>query len=132
MSSWGYPQSSAAQVAEVNNVKARLSTAKTSRASKNEAINQLKTRHTNQYNILIELRNEVDQNDREAQLAYSSNQLGEYRYKVELMNNIGVQRSYLMREWAVLGRRIQDADEELRMLDEEISRLEQYLDAAQN
>lgn len=48
------------------------------------------------------------------------------------MNNIGVQRGYLMREWAALDRQIQDANEELRVLDEEISRLEQYLDAAQN
>ncbi len=133
MSSWGTSQSAAAQVAaEVNNLKARLSTAKSTLASNNEALNQLKTRHANQYNILIELRNEVDRNDCEAQLAYSSNQLREYRYKVEYMNNIGVQRGYLMREWAALGRQIQDANEELRVLDEEISRLEQYLDAAQN
>lgn len=133
MSSWGTSQSAAAQVAaEVNNLKARLSTAKSTRASKNEALNQLKTRHANQHNIHIELRNEVDRNDCEAQLAYSSNQLREYRYKVDYMNNIGVQRGYLMREWAALGRQIQDANEELRVLDEEISRLEQYLDAAQN
>lgn len=120
---------STAQVAEVDNLKARLSTVKNSLASRIEAINQLKTRHSNQYNILCNLRDEVDRKDQEAQLAHSSNQLREYRYKIDEMNTIGVQRSYAMREWTVLGRQIQEVHDELRVLDEEISRLERIVDA---
>lgn len=130
---WGTPLSAAAQVAaQINNVRARLASAKSVRASKNEALNRLKTRHTNQYNNLIDLRNEVDRNDREAQQAHASNQMRDYHYKVEFMNNINVQRGYLMREWSTLGKQIQDMTEALRVLDEEISQLEQWLDAAQN
>lgn len=78
--------------------------------------------------MLCEFRDELDRKDREAQFAYSSNQLREYRYKLGEIDNIGLQRARTMREWTELGTRIQDAHDELRLLDEEISLLEQILD----
>lgn len=119
---------STAQVAEVDSLKARLSTAKDNQASNTEAINQLKTRHSNQYKILWNLRDEVDRKNQEAQLAHSLNKLREYRYKIDEINNMRVQRASTMREWTVFGRQIQEVHEELRVLDEEISRLERILD----
>lgn len=79
--------------------------------------------------MLCDFRDEVDQKDREAQLAYSSNQLREYRYKLEEIDNIGLQRVRTMREWTELGCQIQEASEELRVLDQEISHIEQILEA---
>lgn len=120
---------SAAQLAEINSLVARLSALKAIRTPKLEVISQLKTRHANKYTILCSFRNELDRKDREAQLAYSSNQLRDYRYKLEEIHNIGLQRAYTMREWTELGSQIQEVYEELRMLDEEISKLELILDA---
>lgn len=120
---------SAAQATEINGLKKRLSVVKTSRASKLEGISLLKTRHANQYTMLCEFRDELDRKDREAQFAHSSNQLREYRYKLGEIDNIGLQRARTMREWTELGTRIQDAHDELRMLDEEIFLLEQILDS---
>lgn len=118
-----------AQLAQIDSLKARLSAVKAHRAPKLEAIGQLKTRHANKYTILCDFCNELDRKDREAQLAYSSNQVREYRYKLEEIYNIGLQRAYTMREWAELGSQIQEAYEELRVLDEEISKIEHILDA---
>ncbi len=120
---------SAARGAEINSLNARLSAAKSNRASKIEALSRLKTRHANQYTMLCDFRDEVDQKDREAQLAYSSNQLREYRYKLEEIDNIGLQRVRTMREWTELGCQIQEGSEELRVLDQEISHIEQILEA---
>lgn len=120
---------SAARGAEINSLNARLSAAKSNRAPKIEALSRLKTRHANQYTMLCDFRDEVDQKDREAQLAYSSNQLREYRYKLEEIDNIGLQRVRTMREWTELGCQIQEASEELRVLDQEISHIEQILEA---
>lgn len=120
---------SAARGAEINSLNARLAAAKSNRATKIEALSRLKTRHANQYTMLLDFRDEVEQKDREAQLAYSSNQLREYRYKREEINNIGLQRVRTMREWGELGCQIQEASEELRVLDQEISHIEQILEA---
>lgn len=120
---------SAAQLAQINSLRARLSAVKANRVPKLEAISQLKTRHANKYLILCDFRNELDQKDWEARLAYSSNQLRDYRYKLEEIHNIGLQRACTMREWTELGIQTQEACEELRLLNEEICKLEHILDA---
>lgn len=108
------------QLAEINSLSARLSTTKSNRSTQIEAINQLKMRRVNEYTILLKLRDEPDQKDREAQFADSIVHL-------EGMDDIESQRARALRQWTELGSQLQRACEELSVLEQEISELEQIL-----
>lgn len=108
------------QLAEINSLGARLSTTKSNRSTQIEAINQLKMRRVNEYTILLKLRDEPDQKDREAQFADSIVHL-------DGMDDIESQRARALREWTELGSQLQRACEELSVLEQEISELERIL-----
>lgn len=80
-----------AQLAEINNLSARLSTTKSNRSIQIEAINQLKMQRVNEYTILLKSRDETDQKYREARFADSIASL-------EGMYDIRSQRARAMRE----------------------------------
>lgn len=108
------------QLAEINSLSARLSTTKSNRSTQIEAINQLKMRRVNEYTILLKLRDEPDQKDREAQFA-------DFVLHLEGMDDIESQRARALREWTELGGQLQRACEELSVLEQEISELERIL-----
>lgn len=108
------------QLAEINSLSARLSITKSNRSTQIEAINQLKMRRVNEYTILLKLRDEPHQKDREARFADSIVHL-------ERMDNIESQRARAQREWTELGSQLQSACEGLSVLEQEISELERIL-----
>lgn len=116
-----------AQLAQIRSLRIRLSTAKSNRAPKMEAINRLKTRQASGYANLCSLGDEIDRKNREAQLAYSISQWREYGQKCDEMRNMESQKTLAMREWTELGNQIQRAYGELSVLDNEISELERIL-----
>lgn len=116
-----------AQLAQIRSLSIRLSTAKSNRAPKMEAINRLKTRQASEYANLCSLGDEIDRKNREAQLAYSISQWREYGQKCDEMRNMESQKALAMREWTELGNQIQRAYGELSVLDNEISELERIL-----
>lgn len=117
-----------AEVAEINSLSARLSTAKSNRARQIEAINRLKTRQANEYAFFCGFRDEIDRKDLEAQVAYNRDQLADYERALQEIGNIELQRTRALREWSESGSQIQKAYEELMVLDQEISELERVLD----
>lgn len=118
-----------AQLAEINSLSIRLSTAKSNRARQFEAINRLKTLQANEYANICGSDNEIDRKNREAQFAYSMSQWKEYGQKCGEVRNIESQKARAMREWSELGNQIQRPSGELTVLDHEILKLERVLNA---
>lgn len=117
------------QLAEINSLSARLSTAKSNRSSQIGVINQLKMQSVNEYSILLRCRRELYRKDRKALSADSINFLSDLGFELEEMDDIELQRTSAGLEWTELGSQLERAFEELRVLDQEISELERILDA---
>lgn len=117
------------QLAEINSLSARLSTAKSNRSSQIGVINQLKMQSVNEYSILLRCRDELYRKDREALSADSINFLSDHGFRLEEMDDIELQRTSAELEWTELGSQLERACEELRVLDQEISELERISDA---
>lgn len=120
---------STAQLAEITRLDARLSTARTSRASLILSLDRLRTRHSNEYAKLLSFRNQLDQKKREADFAHSNSQLRDYRLKLDEMHDIGQQSAFAFREYRDLDGQIHLATRQIGVLEGEISELERVLSA---
>lgn len=118
-----------AQLAEINSLNIRLSTAKSNQARQLEAINRLKTLQANGYANICRFDDEIDRKNRESQLAYSMSQWKEYGQKCEELSNIESQKARAMRDWTELENQVQRSSGELTVLDHEILELERLLNA---
>lgn len=114
---------------EIGRLRVRLAVAQNRRNPLNNTLNHLRSEQSGKRAEISNLRSQMRQAAQQAQHAIQNNLWGERRRNESLISELNWLVSRLTREWEELGVRIENVNKDSRELDQEISGLENMLNA---
>ena len=115
------------QLAEVAQLRVRLSVARDKRGPLQQTLDELRTRYTRQYAELNKFQQQINQSQAAADAARSENRMNHYDFHHQLVNEKKWVKQRCLSQWEELGKSLEKVGRELRDLEVEISELKRML-----